>query len=320
MFVRSFLFLILCFQVSHAQSWFNPGQKWVYKISGFPGYDGYEILRVDGDTTIADRACKVLETRSTWTYHGDTATQRSSYRQYVYEEGERVFFYVDANTFYKIYDFTKQVGDTLSTYSSFVFPPDESARIIYRIDSVGTLVIDQERLKYQIVTPIQASPGPPLGSRYLLVEKLGMVKRLDGDEGPTEGEADGYFILPRYDLFTGVLDVTEYRFQCYVDGTTTFSPEGGSCDPEIVSAVSTASSPFGATIVFPNPATERIELRGNWLTPSHKLFVRNMTGQPWLQWENPNEQLSIDHLPAGTYLLVLQGDEGLRVISQFIKY
>lgn len=73
--------------------------------------------------------------------------------------------------------------------------------------------------------------------------------------------------------------------------------------------IANATTAFPHVSVYPNPARESIRLYG--LQDPVQVDVVNLSGSlVWSQWVQPDEEISVQPLPAGMYLLRLQTDRG----------
>ncbi|MBL7889920.1 MAG: hypothetical protein JNL24_10220 [Bacteroidia bacterium] len=163
------ILFFFCFCTSYAQTWCPAGATWHYGYATWDPWSGGDIgyLKYEyvGDTIIntinAKRINKYVKTNYMESF-------------YTYADSNKVYIYHN-NTFFTLYDFSAQPGDTLtvpgkmdSWYSSWC--TDSLGKII--VDSIGTTIINGESLRYLYVSPTATSQW---GYNAKIIEKIGPV-------------------------------------------------------------------------------------------------------------------------------------------------
>lgn len=162
----------LIFVSAKGQNWAATGAVWHYSLNAFNIVGNIKIEKM-GDTLINGKNCDVLKTsRYVYDY---VASNYYSYSNistnFTYQDSGKVFFWIN-NSFRKLYDFNVSVGDTVfiqETFSSAGFCNAQDTSIV---DSVGTMIINGDTLKYYHLNPLQQYSWHYLGR---IVEKIGCM-------------------------------------------------------------------------------------------------------------------------------------------------
>jgi len=150
---KGFLFsLILSLSLSNliSQDW-PIGTKWVYnqwEFFPYPG-DSYRQLEVVGDTVISGTQCSVIS-ESLFRIDNDVIYYESiNIREHILSYlNQKIFYYrLEDSTFYLLYDFTAQIGDTLTIYTPDAIWDDYDLFIDVFVVEIDSINIDGQNLK-----------------------------------------------------------------------------------------------------------------------------------------------------------------------------
>lgn len=166
----SFIAAIIIFpSFVFSQPWAAPGATWHYSWQGL-GYDGYVKIEKMYDTVIAGKTCDVLRKYHQWHNYGNGNNYAAYFGyDYTYNDSGRVYCYRQGQ-FFKQYDFNAQPGDTW-TVAGFSISNCDSTGLI-RVDSIGTMVINSNLLRWISVSPVGNSV---FGFTGKIVEKIGPI-------------------------------------------------------------------------------------------------------------------------------------------------
>ena len=231
-------------QPAQAQNWFPEGATWHYSAPEWSILVGDKILKVDGDTVILGIDCVIVRIDDR-----DTV--------FMYEENNRVHYYLESkNRFGLLYDLNANAGDTWQAEMEW----DYDSLAIIRVDSVGTLIKNEDTLKVQYHTIIEGLWNWG-GSR--IIEKIGNDSYMFPIPGPAD-PADG-------------------PLRCYEDsqigllGFNGFGVPGAPCDstwnPFIDAIDDSFSSDIGNFTLTPNPSNGVFKLEGELKLPEPHIQV-----------------------------------------------
>lgn len=126
-----------------AQTWFEEDHVWVYRYFAPFNDHGFIETKVIGDTIISGLDCKILFSRT------DIGSNEFMNSEYVYELDNAVYILDGEGREQKLYDFSLEVGDSITyeiVHSENADCPDS---ISYHIDSLSTIVLGAEELVVQ---------------------------------------------------------------------------------------------------------------------------------------------------------------------------
>lgn len=141
---------------SFSQTWAPVGAAWYYGFSVFTT-NGYYKISYIGDTVINTIPCKILE-KKIYQYDAlagfDTITLN---HEYTYADINKVYIY-RFNNFYTLYDFSAIIGDTIIIAGTNKYSSSGCDSVgAIKIDSIGTMSINSETLRYISVSPTATS-------------------------------------------------------------------------------------------------------------------------------------------------------------------
>ncbi len=203
------LMLLLCCAMMtlnvFAQMEFAPiGATWYYDFpeDGVMNPNrGYIKVTSARDTTIAGKSARILEAEA----HTSTGESFSLKPDIVHQSGDSIFYYVDGD-FRLTYNFSLQIGDTMSIYANlncFEYKEERYGSVV--IDTIVELVIDERTIKVFYTSRTQDSQY----EYCTFAEVLGSLGGLTSDYGIFDaGVCDGY-----------------YNVRCYHDSTINYEIE-----------------------------------------------------------------------------------------------
>jgi hypothetical protein len=222
-----FFFLFFCIILSGAaegQTWCPTGAMWHYGYSAFFEAGYYKINYV-GDTTINTIQCKILENKHVrFNPSAGTFDTLILNHEYTYADSNKVYIY-RFNNFYTLYDFSAHVGDTIITPGTNQYSSGCDSIGAVKVDSIGTMNINGENLRYVVVSP---TPTSHWGWNCRIVEKIGPLKQppsssndylfpnkldncgLVGDEFPEGGKLRCYVDDNFQQYSTGIAQTCEF--------------------------------------------------------------------------------------------------------------
>ena len=171
---------------------------------------------------------------------------------------------------------------------------------------------------------VSADSLPRTDSLYLLVDRSGKGF-FDGSEcyGPVRADSNGMFVFDvRWDSDNSGTDL--FTFACsgtpeQLMSTMTNGDDGGNGNPEGSTSIRDARSQGGKTVVWPNPASERLHVRTYMAAPVEaaitsqgKLLLRQSFTQP-------SFEINVGSLATGSYTLRLQSGNCVKNIPFVVK-
>ncbi len=277
---------------SQAQNWCPPGAQWSYRMQ-CPEQNGYANLWYDKDTIIDLQPCKKIVGYETYSssVHGIV--------MYTFERNDTVFFY-DNGSFWPTYFFNVALGDTLSFENQMDRVCDTVLYML--VDSVATLSVNGETLRYYQAHYIGSNPPNPSTFSMKVMEKYGAL--------------DNY-LLP-FTICNGAADPCYYNLRCYADSIHQSNPD----EPCVTSDTTSVKEvlALASLTVYPNPATNQlnISIEGHTITQyqvldyTSKVIINNQTNDSDLS-------INVSSLVQGVYLIKLDLDNGQFAVRRFIR-
>ncbi len=273
---------------------FSPqGASWHYNYDYYWGESGYYQVNYVKDTLVEGKMCKKLS-RQLYAYNQVNGNQYTENRgfDFLYQEGEKVYFYY-SNSFNLVYDFSLQVGDTLTLKDRW-FGCDDKA---FSIDSIGTTIIHGDTLKFQVVNEVvNEGFGSYWPDSTILVEKIGCLS---------------WYHFPAPECITDS-DFQPKELRCYTDDA---SPTYAVVDTTLyacdyVASTSVIKQTFKPQI-SPNPAVNQLQIELPSHFPSINIQIYNTHGQLIKNLEHVTKnlvQLDCSDWQSGIYLCSIVAD------------
>ncbi len=249
------------------QEWFPDDGLWYYnQTEFFPGGNYYKIFEVDGEAIIQGKSCKLVK--------GNCDCSTFGANNYLYEEGDKVFRYNPVkDSFDILYDFTMQVGDTLT------IPLGDSDPGIYVLNSISTQFIH----------------GIPIRVQHF--ELLEWYVSIGFETYEYIGNSECMY--PQY----GFCDPLTGALRCYQDsffGLQKFNGFHFPCDTVITSL----HNPDAQNVeIFPNPADDLVNIKST--DPICMVEILDpFSGRSLIRLRGDTEfEVPVSHLPSATYLV-----------------
>lgn len=308
--LKLLLILITCIIItttSKAQTWCSPGATWHYSYSAWLNAGYYKIAYI-GDTLINNIQCQILEKTHVDYSRPNYHTSTSIMHEYTYADSNKVYVY-RYNQFYTMYDFGANVGDTIAVAGADDIMQihtycDSIGKI--RVDSIGTVTINGESLRYIYVRPLANSTW---GWDCRIVEKIGPLNY--NNAYPTYYN----YLFPvriwsnNCPPYMDELNEGGY-LKCYVDSSFQFYPTGTAPNCEYIptSLEEILQSP-GLLAVYPNPTHSSLTIK----LPSHikeaGIEIKNMLGKNVHSehiYAESTKTIDVSAIPNGVYIAQLQ--------------
>lgn len=174
--VLVFLFFFLMQEIQ-GQEFAPIGSEWYYtNLENWFGQDfGFVKIQSIGDTLIQGITCKHL-TKTRYGAHGSISQESD---EFLFTDGDVVYRFSDNDTFYVLYNFAAQIGDTWTTRTYDLYA-QQDVETIFQVEDISTTIISGETLRELYVTPISGfmsfgSSGFSWGTQGVahITEKLG---------------------------------------------------------------------------------------------------------------------------------------------------
>ncbi|QNL21536.1 T9SS type A sorting domain-containing protein [Hyphobacterium sp. CCMP332] len=285
-----FFLSLYTFNFSLSQEWFPVGAKWTYEWywSTGPYYGNYpKYFEVEKDTMILGKSCKKINLIGSQSF--------SSYR---YEENGKVYYYQYTNqsNWHLMYDFSKQIGDTIF-FPQFQYAECPSMNLVdYYIIIYNTseIILGSDTLKtYQ---------AQPMNSCVVGIGEFGTfaIERISGGEVTWYG----------YDDFSS----GPSGLRCYEDSVLGFYKSPGfnlDCDTTVSNVGLDNVLDPGLLSIYPNPAQNTITIRSE-IENSDELIFRMFDIHRALLKEfrmsNPSSNFDVSDLKPGMYIYEIESE------------
>lgn len=293
-----FLFLMLI-ALAPAQAqleWAPVGAKYYHSAWNEWQGDYVQISEVTGDTVIAGKNCRILDT---WWRPGCEGGE------FTYEEEGRVYLYdEESGRFGLVFDFNKGAGESwwVPVCSQWTGVPADSMQIF--VDSVGLTHVNGMAIRTQYVT--WSHPWYQYTEHTKIYEGIG--------NAPVP-----YFFWGVYGL---AVNVFLHTFNCYESPTHGIFNFIGGQPCGVYTATGEAHLEPAQLRLSPNPAQEslRIELPevGRGQLTLYDAQGRLLKTQS-LDTVPESWSLDVSALPAGMYLLLYRSEGGAAALGKFVR-
>lgn len=249
-------------QTSQLTKDFAPvGSHWYY--TNIPSFftsdiDYMEIKSIE-DTVIQGKNCRHLQK----TYNGSPEKD-----EFVYNRGDTVFRLSANDTFYVLYNFSAQVGDTWRSRSSLYTDGPPEVEMTITVDSVSNEIINGYLLKVLFVSSDNSAVS--FGGNWSSIGKARIIERLGGS----------WYMFP---FNYGFLDDNiRIGLRCYSDDSLGFYNAGisQSCD-EVITSINNLNLPINSHI-YPNPFSNKLTFAFSD-NEQTTITLFNFLGQPVLE-------------------------------------
>jgi hypothetical protein len=293
------LLFLICLKVS-AQTWPQPGAIWNYNFLSLM-YGGHVEIKHTGDTTLKGHNCSVLTEVMVLQRQSGPNTETiigPASKIFMYEDGAAVYWYT-RDSFYKLYDFNAQLGDTMFFPAPFTGSSADCrdfGRMV--VSDTGTANIGGRSLRYYSMSPVDSASWGIQGRIY---ERMGPEDYMFPKPIFCKQGTDPDFIGPMV---------------CYKDDS--FIP-GKDC--EFVSSLEDERKPSLSISIYPNPAQDKLYLSGlqemNLRASVYDLTGRRLLNKPMVEMQSA--YIDISGIPAGVYFLQISSGNMDPQVLQFVK-
>lgn len=304
----TFLFAVL-YLASFSQVEFAPiGAEWYYsRMEGtMPPDEGYTVYKVAKDTIIEGKSVRVI--RKTY-HHADGVTVTNTGNEYLYEEDNKVYWWKN-KTFYLLYNFNTQPGESWTVYG------EENIGDFCNYDSLGVVVVDSVKtLKingYDLKALYTSrGKGSNWGFEGVILEHIGCVVH----------------IFPQARACVVDVPYENGPLRCYEDSvfgkfkTYYWDKANYECD-KLFYYTSVTDVEFGSVRIFPNPSKGQIYISNPKNLKIKAIELIDLSGRTIQQWQDfqlTENQLNIQHIPPGVYLLKATTAAGVKTKKLVIQ-
>ena len=285
------LFVVIvqfCFG-QNQNEWAPDGATWHYSYNNF-SITGYIEIKYIGDSLIDGKVCKVLEKKL---YSYDYVTTISDTTnlglEFTYSDSNKVYYY-RFDQFFVLYNFNAQPGDWWEI-AGWSIPGSCDSIGTIEVDSIGTIVINSDTLKYLRISRKDTSDWQ-FGS--IIVEKIGCID---------------HYMFP--EPFMCALDMDEGGpFRCYFDNNFGLYQSGivSSCD--YITNINISDVGDKNINVYPNPVENVLNIYTKY---ESTLIIRNLIGDvikniPLIKGNNV---IDVHNLPNGLLIIELRNNQSI---------
>lgn len=301
--MKQTLLLLVCFYslTGFSQKWCEPGATWFYGTNSY-SESSFHKLQYEKDTVIGLQACKKIKgIKNTW-FHGPPGqpvkNELSNYKDPIltYAQNDTVFIW-NKNSFEPVYYFGALKGDTLKF--GYIECPNDS-NLIQVVDSVGTITINNESLRFYVVGFLNVDPYELYENKITIIEKFGSIDNA---------------IYPSFVCSTDYIDIA---LTCYSDSAFqgySLLPNGNCFDK-----TSTSDPLENSIIVFPNPTNNLLNIKYDLPDQIDNISIYDIQGNLNHFYSGYNEAgIDVNYLPNGFYILQISSKDGFKTLKKFIK-
>ena len=290
--INILLFLVLPFLsvTSYAQPWAHPGAVWHFSYMQMFSF-GYIKIENTGDTTLLGNDCSILtKTQYGYYYPGYMDTLPLG-KAYIYQSNNVVYFYRQhLNVFDTLYHFGALPGDSWKVRSDYI--PYDSGYV--HVDSITYEVYNGDTLKCLYVSP---TPNSCMGwyAGTKIIERIGCIN---------------WYMLPEY--IDCIMDGNEGGpLRCYQDSAFPQFIFDNQHPCDYVTALPEPRSLSETFSIFPNPASDKINVSFSQNSQGYKIRIVNMQGRLMMAHSISGTfpcQLDLTSLPTGIYTVIFSDD------------
>ncbi len=287
-----------------AQEWAPVGAKWHmsegYGWAPYLGYHGMESIK---DTIIGGKTARMCRE---FDYHHQNDSLYYFTRHYFYDSLDKVFFYDEPlDQWNLLYDFSKQVGDTIFyTWNDILIP--DTVRFYNIVDSVYTININGVNRKAQDVIQGMDSSMHAIWLDWFGGTNIQGIGR-NYSMFPTPHNSDRY----------------EFELRCYEDSilglytNPTFSLWHPNVNCDSVVFLNITDKIETSINIFPNPANSYLKVSG--VEKASQIRVLNLNGTVVMTKDaDTDASIDIQALSNGIYIIeIINSDQVIR--KNFIK-
>lgn len=268
----SLIIVVLSFTInSHSQGFAPLDSKWTYQSTGSSGW-GFPVayqFRTENDTIIDSKYSTIISLYSLYESGDWEQTTTKSEIVSSSESGDTVFVYF-RDSFHIIYDFTAEVGDTITVtdepFVGFFYDSNyQQSRFIYKIDSIKSVPYGVDTFLTQYVSYLSTLSDtiPEWGFRDITDFSSGLPGRIVKGIG----SLNRIGILGTSSDITYFFDAEPSYLTCYEDPNRYYNFREFDCDSLIsfytfIDDLQTVSRDVDISI-FPNPFLNSVAVHHN---------------------------------------------------------
>jgi hypothetical protein len=281
------------------------GAKWYFNYPNSTSND-YVVFESKKDTTIQGKDSRAIDV---WLNNTKLVS-----REYVYQKGDSIFYYNrNYNSFFLLYNFSAKAGDTVTVHPAKFKPTkaffsynDSIPEFKYKILSIDSIQISGQWTKRQKVTLLKNGLwgfSKPDGKDYYILDKIGSL---------------AYF----FGVQSGITPEDKLSIcRCYSDSDFDFKNPLWDSECDLISAV-IDSKILNNNLVYPNPANTYITISIPSNIEIKKIEMFDFSGRVVQQWEAQElagNQLNIQHILPGIYLLKAETNAGFKTEKLVVR-
>jgi|GEM_PF-375676 len=316
----AFLMMFVLIKGNSQNEWSPIGATWHYGFSSWMT-NGYTKISYIGDTIINTISCKIME-KKIFQFNPlsqfDTLTLN---HEYTYADNNKVYIF-RFNKFYTLYDFAANVGDSIIVAGTDYYSSSGCDSVgLIRVDSIGTMIIDGNSLRYISVSPIANSKWGWAGR---IVEKIGPIYSYQNNIEPFN------YLFPNKLDYCGMNIDQPHEggfLRCYSDQSGfTYSQLGSSPDCDYIFTNLNENTNFFTEIkIAPNPTRDILTIY--FILNSKKAIqfeLFDIAGNLKLSEHIPetisnNKSYNLSGLASGIYYIKLKSNQST-IIKKICKY
>jgi len=295
--------LLFCVLLTNGfgQVWIDSDAKWTFDYFNV-AETGTWRWEYTHDTTIQGHQAQVI--KATKYRYGGPGTSIINYgNTYTFASNDSVFYFKD-DSFFLLYDFGAQIGDTWIVAIDTTFNACQDTATVEVVET-GTIIINGNEYRTITLETISESLYALNGLR---VEKFGIL--------PTTYENSNFGFLPGYQYCEGgpIIDYDLLTFRCYEDSSfPTYNPTNKDCD----TLTSTSELLIENFKIYPNPSSSKLHLISPNITVS-TIEILDMYGR-LITRQNYNDNVDISKLINGVYFIRIKNNDKKETLKRFIK-
>ena len=294
--------LFMNVQFCPAQNWFDGEPNWKYNYSWNCGFqlNGDNTIFYKNDTIIDGVTMKIFRERIYRNDQGQITIDEGD--RIMYEESDKVYRYFNDTTSFLLYDFTKEIGDTLSIDISV------GTDFYYNFcDSILYMKLDTIMLSDLNSHPVRIQKWELLNNQEEFGEEITIMEKV--------GVIENFHFEMRYDWNCGLDVCHPYDFNCYYNPALGIAyPENNNCS-DIVLSVQSQEKKFAK--IYPNPSNGIFFIESESTIKEASIY--DINGKLVLNVSQSNE-INIQNKPNGIYLLKVVNFDDSEMLQTLIKF
>ncbi|MCB0641642.1 MAG: T9SS type A sorting domain-containing protein [Phaeodactylibacter sp.] len=281
-----------------AQGWFEGTPNWKYDVSYLPCNQeagGYKLIQFEKDTVVGGISMKKFKET---VYHSDMGISSTTVHDlYYYEEDNVVYYYVNGQSIV-LYNFSYEIGDTMTLEWSSYDPDLCESPQLARLDTIELLPLGDQALRVQ--------QWRFLNNTDVFFEEMTVVEKVG---------AIGHFYFHNY-WHCLVDPCYPNSFACYHNADLSIDyPVGADCS-FLVSNADLAIPVLQEAVLFPNPTNGQVTIQSDHAIKTVQLYLPSGV---LLRQFNGGEVIHLKPFAAGLYYLKIEYADGNQEIKRLVK-